>query len=351
MELTFFKALSNIENSVDKKEIIFKDPNVQRTFKKLISFTESGIYTKSETEKFIGANFRLSIFDMTDLWNNTNFSNKKASNTFRGQVSLLGSYICSIFQLSPDEFNDAFVNEDYKTLKRVEEIVDSFSFGETDISERFKAIASYMPSLDSVKSFDLSECEKEFELLRTFDDAVISKFFEGIDFDKLAYLLSLCSKPLTSFEYIELPEKKRKVKICHVDDSKLAFCQRLQVIKPKKIKPEENIKIEIDSVVEDEKPVVKQETIVKKEEIPYDLCITSDLANIITEVINTFEREDKAYVQKGQVHPDVLKGDDGGKASRFLNLYTVEGFRRSLETINKYCFAEEIKNRYKKDDD
>lgn len=355
MARTFFKMLVDAEClSSEKSSVITQE--TKTVIDSVVSFVESGVYTDSDVEKFIVANFRLGATEMTKKWNETHFCKQKKVNTFCGQMSLLSSYISSIFQASPDEVFDAFVNNDFKVLNRIYSIVSVYNISNVDVSERFRALKSFLPDCSEAKSFKLSECQKEFEILKTFDDAVILKILEGADFDKLIFLLNLCKKPLISNEYIELVDKKKKVKVARVDEEKLNFCRVLKTTKPIKMKPEKELIVNESSgnYVSNKESLSQSvcsdyKSVNVVEQVPYKLDINKAMSDVITDYLNWYRKY--ALAHKG--HDEyVFSADEeaNDKVERFLKCLTTEGTKLRLKQVNPYLLDEAIKRDYLKEE-
>lgn len=354
MARTFFKMLVDVETLVAKKSSDITQ-ETKAVVSSVVSFVENGAYTDSDVEKFIVANFRLGATEMTKKWNETHLGKTKRVNTFCGQMSLLSSYISSIFQTSPDEFFDAIVNNDFEILNRIYSIVSLYNISNVDVSERFRALKSFLPDCSETKSFKLSECQKEFEILKTFDDAVISKMLEGVDFDKLIFLLNLCKKPLISNEYIELVDKKKKVKVARVDEDKLDFCRVLKSTKPIKLKPEKELIV--SEPVQESVPIeelktdsvaVEPKIVEVQEQIPYKLDINKGMADVISEYLEGYRKY--ALSHKG-ADKYLISADEGTakKAELFLKCLTIEGTKARLSQLNPYSLDEAVKQGYLKE--
>lgn len=358
MAQTFFKMLTEVERFVNDKSSKDVKEETKGIVNALLSFIESGIYIDSKVEKFIASNFRLGATKITEKWNATHLSKQKKVNTFCGQISLLSSYISSIFGYSPDEIYNAVTTNNLEVLNHIYSIISAYEVSEVDISDRFKVLKCYLPEVTDVKEYSFSECQKEFEILKTFDDEVISKQLEEVDFDKLIYLINLCKKPLISDEYIELTDKKKKIKVARVNEDKLEFCKVLKATKPIKLKPKKEISVDMQQCKQDEligtsQEVTKEYTETKYQyiqepsEIPYNLDVNKDIADVITSYIEKYRKY--AEVNKGMDKYLLSANEDTHiKAEVFLKSLTVEGTLLRLQKINPYSLDEVIKNEYLK---
>lgn len=341
MARTFFRVLTDVEKlSEDKSSGLSKE--TVSVINSVVAFVEKGAYTNSEVDKFIVSNFRLGATKITKKWNETHLTRQKKTNTFCGQMSLLSSYISSMFRVTPDEFSDAVSNNDMTTLNEIYSIVSLYDISNVDVSNRFKVLNSFLPEQSTSGTYSLSECEKELEVLRTFDIEVITKLLEGVDYDKLLFLINLCKKPLISDEYIELVDKKKKVKVARVDDEKLEFCKVLKATRPIKIKPEKELTVTTTEFVEPLEEPASPTT-----SIPYKLDINQAMSDIISVYLKSYDNYAKTHVGSDKY---LLSANEetNKRAEVFLKCLTVDGVKVRLGQLNPYSLNEAIKRSYMK---
>lgn len=230
MEKAFLTELKTCYNLIVSDEEKMYSSEALSTIKKLDNFLLSGVLTKSNMEKFILENYKLGVSEITKKWNLTHRPEKK-ENTFRGQYSLLGSYIGSLFNISAGELNNIFVSNNLEAFRGIHDLIDSFSVGNLDFSKRFPYLVEdlnlmeYSNNPQVTKDYDFKDCINEIKFLKTLDITNIRRLAEDINIDKLSYLLKVSSEPLVTDSYVEQINCKKKVKRPQINQNKLAFCR------------------------------------------------------------------------------------------------------------------------------
>ena len=246
MYKTFFKFLSSVENEISVGVNVSYSKKTCSTLKALVSFVESGVFTKSPVEKFIAKNFRYSTTELVALWNGVVGNKPKTQNTFRGQVSLLNSYILSIFSCSLEDFELAFKTNDEEFCDRVVSIIYAFSFEDSIVSTSFSFLDSYVNVFKNDKVFSLEDCKNELGALKTLNERSIKELLSSVNMEKLFYILSICKQPLIKNESVELIDKKKGVKVARLNEKKVALCRYFEGVVPLSLHTQDFIPIETE---------------------------------------------------------------------------------------------------------
>lgn len=335
MGSSFLKTLLVLEKEVlkDNSNMLGGSDSAKNVLKRLICFVEQGQFTESSVEQFILQNFRMSAIDMTKKWNRIHFDKPKSSNTFRGQISSLNSYLVSLFGFSADELNAAIVNEDEMVLRRLVDIMDAIELGDFNLTTRFPFIAQgYLPSNETVSEYSVTECVAEIQLLKTLDKSVIDELVQSVDIDKLVYVLQTIREPLISDVYLKREGKKSKVKTVSLNKKKLDFCKAFNLVKPKVLKPVNEI--EVSSGVIENVFVKEIEKVVEvPENIPYEFGISREMLSLIENAIEQYKllpKSEQIELQKASDSRSVRK------CTAFLDMLTIRGFENMVRSMNSF---------------
>lgn len=288
MATTIFKVIKDLEQEDAYKTL---SSEAKKALKKLISFVESGTFSNSDIEKYIAKNFRLSAKKLTADYNSKHLSKPKTAETFRSQISRINLSLSSILGIEAEALNDAFVNGDTKVFERIEALKSAFEVEHIDIAERFSLLQGYLPTEASDKNYALEDCERELEVLRLFDKVNIDKYFKGVDYDKLSFLISELAKPLYTRER-SAGEKSAVVSI--INEDKLALAREFSLRKPKAMKVPDKIVVQaVEATGEDtckkevlestavDTPINSPNDISKVVDNPYGLDITREMLEAI----------------------------------------------------------------------
>lgn len=335
MSSSFLKTLVVLEKEVlkDKSNLLGVKGSTKNVLKRLIYFIEQGEFTDSQVEKFILLNFRMSAIDMTNKWNRIYFDNSKSSNTFRGQISSLNSYLVALFGISADELNAAFVNEDEMVLRRLVDIMDAIELGDFNLTTRFPFIAQgYLPSNETASEYSVTECIAEIQLLKTLDKKVIDELVQSVDMDKLVYVLQTIREPLVTDVYVKRKGKKTKVKSVSLNKKKLDFCKAFNLVKPKMLKPVRAI--EVSSGLSENVVIKEVEKVIEvPENIPYEFGVTKEMTSIIESGVERYKllsNEEKLELQKQSNEKSVKR------CNAFLDMLTPRGFENMVRSLNSF---------------
>lgn len=335
MSSTFLKALRVLEKEMlkDNSNMIGISYGTKNVLKRLICFVEQGQFTESSVEQFILQNFRMSAIDMTKKWNRIHFDKPKSSNTFRGQISSLNSYLVSLFGISTDELNAAFINEDSKVLKRLMDIIEAIELGDFNLATRFPLLTQgYLGCDETTSEYAVAECVAEIQLLKTLDKSVIDELVQSVDIDKLVYVLQSIREPLISDVYLKREGKKSKVKTVSLNKKKLDFCKAFNLVKPKVLKPVNEI--EVSSGVIENVFVKEIEKVVEvPENIPYEFGISREMLLFIENVIEQYKllpKSEQIELQKASDSRSVRK------CTAFLDMLTIRGFENMVRSLNSF---------------
>ena len=348
MYKTFFKFLSSVENEISVGVNVSYSKKTCSTLKALVSFVESGVFTKSPVEKFIAKNFRYSTTELVALWNGVVGNKPKTQNTFRGQVSLLNSYILSIFSCSLEDFESAFKTNDEEFCDRVVSIIYAFSFEDSIVSTSFSFLDSYVNVFKNDKVFSLEDCKNELGALKTLNERSIKELLSSVNMEKLFYILSICKQPLIKNESVELIDKKKGVKVARLNEEKVALCRYFEGVVPLSLHTQDFIPIETEqtSIIKtEEKPVDEYVS-------PYMIGLDKELADLLSIAISNYEEYEAKLIETGKPNKFVTSAttDDYEKAQSFFDSLTPDGFKETLSSLNPYCLVDIIKKKYSRKD-
>lgn len=362
MANTFFKTLVFLEEDWLRKSDKKSSKSSSSLLSRLIKFVESGSVVDSDIEKFILKNFRLSSADITDKWNEINYDRVKSKDTIRGQVSVLNRYFCSLFDITADGLSEAFVVENTDVLTRLSDILVAFDIGDFNIAERFPVFQKYLPDDSTDSVYTVEECTKEIHFLKTLDKSVIENMLTEINQDKLIYVLQSIRQPLLTNYYKKSEDKNSKQKLCSVNHEKVAFYKAFSVIKPKQLKPVDNIEVPVQNgsgVVELDETVSEQDlghTIEMSEpaerfSTQFNLSLPRGFETILT---GGLERYKTLPVKQKLELSGKSTNESKQRCKNFFRQFTEEGFKEHLNSLNIYdvvCELEKLKKGEKKEDE
>lgn len=339
MATTFLKIVASLEKdyliSTNKSDDVM--PETTKTIlRRFVQFIEQGVFTDSEVEHFILANFRLSSKDIQKKYNQIHFEKKKSVEAFRSQISNLNSYLVALFKVSANELNDAFTTNKIEVLKKLVDIMDAFEVGDFNLASRFPFISQgYLPADETQSTYTVEECQAEIQLLKTLDIKNIDEMISEVNMDKLVFVLQTIRQPLVSNVYEKREGKKNSVKTPRINKSKMEFNKAFSLVKPKTLKPVDKIE---GKEVEETRVIYKEvEKLVEvPEEIPYNLGITKEMADIIESFVKAFntlpqEEQTKIYNQSDYRSRE--------RCENFFKFLQPEGLRKMLSTLNKSDIA------------
>ena len=343
MSQLFLKTLAGLETDLLDSDSNASD-STKKVLRRLVQFVEQGDFSESEVEHFILANFRLSSSDITDKWNKIHFE-KKTSNTFRGQISGVNSYLVSLFGVGASELNDAFITGDKKVLQKLVDIMDAVEVGDFNITTRFPFISQgYLPDDETSSEYAVSDCMKEIQLLKSLDIRVIDEMIRQVDMDKLIFVLQAIREPLIVNEYVKRGDKSSKLKVASLNKRKLEFNKAFNVVKPKALKPVSEIE---GKETEGSRVVYKEiEKLVEvPEKIPYNLGITKEMADVLTRKVLPYEQLSTEEKKKAFANMDE---DIQKKCETILGVLTPEGLAEALSKVNPCDLAVVLEGYLKK---
>lgn len=340
MARTLFKFLCLVEDALVEDNCFSEKTCV--TIKSFISFIESGVFTKSDVDKFIVKNFRYSVSDLVTIWNNDSNHKPKTQNTFRGQISILSNYILSIFSCSLDEFESGFYNNDEEFCDRVNAIIYAFLFDDSVVAGSFSVLEGYITDKKTEKVFDLVECKNELSILKTLNEKNIKSLISSVDIEKLSYILSLCHQPLIKNEFIELIDKKKSVKVARLNEYKVSLCKYFQLVDQANIEEMDAIPVESRDKIVD---ASKDSSIINTK---YLLDIDEELSKILDTYISKYEAYEVSCISQNKPNKFLINADmdDYDKAKAFIETLTTTGFRNMLASLNPYHLVSIIKESY-----
>ncbi|MCM1193716.1 MAG: hypothetical protein NC123_15395 [Butyrivibrio sp.] len=319
MARNFFMTLRQLEKDREDGRL---PAGAGAVLKQLITFVESGFCTTSQAERFVLANFRLGGSEMACRWNRMYPESRKKPETFRGQISLVSRYLCSLFGVSPDGLETAFNGNDSQTLGYIADILEMYPKGGENLAEGCQLLirGGFLDAGAVTSSvYGADECTEEVRLLKSLDHDTVQAMLDKVDRDKLIYVLQSLREPLVSDMYVKQQDKKRKVKTPSVNKAKLEFSKALASVGLKEPKAVSG--------------AAKRE--------PADLRLPGmpqSFREILAAGLGIYEEQPEAYKQRQRD-----KSTEGSRQEcrRVLELFTEEGFRACLRKLNKADLAEE----------
>lgn len=316
----FFRMLRQLELDGEEGSL---PKGAGTVLKKLIAFVESGSCTESQAEKFIMAHFRLGGNELTKLWNRMHPESKKKAETFRGQVSLLSQYLCSLFGVSPDGLEEAFYGRDMESLGYIMNLLSACKSGDENLTERFQLLVhgGFLDAEAECSSdYEVGECSDEIRLLKAVDREAVQAMVDSVDMDKLIFVWRSIREPLVTDSYVKLQGKSRKVKIPSVNRKKLEFFRAFASAVPKELKP-------VTGVAQEE-PL-----------FPMLAGLPAVFADILS-----------SGLEKYKALPEYKKQESSAKSTaesraycrEVLEMFTEEGFRKCLNSLNPSDLAAEM---------
>lgn len=344
MATTIFKVIKDLEQEATYKTL---SSEAKKALKNLIAFVESGVFSSSDIEKYIAKNFRLSAKKLTADYNSKHLSKPKTAETFRSQISRINLSLSSILGIEASALNNAFVNGDTELFERIEALKSAFEVEHIDIAERFSLLQGYLPTEASDKTYKLEDCQRELEVLRLFDKVNIDSYFDGVDYDKLAFLISELAKPLYTRER-SAGEKSAVVSI--INEDKLVLAREFSIRKPKVMKAPDKIVVQqVSTTVEDtSKEKVIESTAVdtlidtpsddsKVVDNPYGLDITREMLEALENWVAKADSEnDKAMLK---TYSDITKANAIASAKKDLLALTEDSDINFFISINTKPFV------------
>ena len=157
----------------------------------LISYIEGGTYCKSEPIKFIAQNFRLSIKMITERYNDISVGEECTEETTRSRISKISNALYKIF---PTNLDDVFILQDPRGLSYIEDALDMLTGFDRFANELF--ISEVLDeTIPFKKNYEVDELKKEIELLAPYLKRNVFKSLDGVDLDKMSYLIYQLKQP------------------------------------------------------------------------------------------------------------------------------------------------------------
>lgn len=334
MSELFFGVLKILEKSSADGALSDQAASLLR---RLTGFVEGGSFTKSKTDQFILENFRLSSAEMTGKWNALHPDRKKLDSTFRGQVSVLSHYLYSMFSTAPDELLEGFLNNEKGVVRRMSEFLDASALEEFHIADRFPAVtqSGFLPAYTTDSGYDMKDCIKEIQLLKSLECSTIQKMLEKIDMDRLVYVMQTIREPLVTDIRVKIAGKKKKVKTARVNHGKLEFCKVYGMVKAKQPEPAPDRKVlHQDSGVAASGP----------EETPYHPESGRTLRDILMQ--RSKDRMTEEETVRWLEMTEAQRNEEKKRLVRLLMVFTEEGLRRQLKRYSPLTVQEVLDRDY-----
>ena len=242
-------------------KILKDNRNIQSDLlKNLHEFMLQGGFSKSEVDQFICKNYMLSMPELTDKWNLLHPDKKKKEMTFYGQVSVLSNKILHLLNVNSSELESLILCDDKENevYIRIISFISAFGVSSLPLKERFEfTIYDYIGEYEPVDDYDVSECEKEIQLLKMMDKQNLEAIFSQVDKDKLAYVMRMMRADLIMTNLVEYERKDkstkevlkkadgsvsvRKVFNPFINDIKMELCLQFNAAKARKLKVVKNV--------------------------------------------------------------------------------------------------------------
>lgn len=212
MYASVFKAIMDLET-------FYLEEFPTKVLNRLASFIESGSFRKSEFDKFICKNFRLSYKEIICRWNCIHSEDSKVENTARGTKSLINSYLVQLLDIDLSTFSKMFVLNDEEALTQLVRKILVLEKEEFVPCRRFSFnIFEAMQEIHSNEEYAIEDCVAELEFLKAIDYTSIYTQLQKLNENKLRYLLSVLQEPLIHKRRINMktiPElNASKVDVC-----------------------------------------------------------------------------------------------------------------------------------------
>ena len=343
---TFFKTLSFLEKNLLQDGAERSHKMAASVLNRLIAFVESGVVVDSEIEKFILKNFRLTSTEITKKWNEINYDRVKSKDTIRGQVSVLNRYFSSLFDITADALNEAFVTENADVLMRLSDILTAFDIGDFNIAERFPILQRYLPDDSTASVYTVEECAKEVNFLKTLDKSVIEGMIAELDQDKLVYVMQSIREPLLTNFYKKSEGTSSKQKLCSVNQRKVAFYKAFSVTKPKQLRPAENIEAPRrgESGAESERIDSVPDNGIECEETRQDIQSILCLPDRFEDILNSgLARYQSLSVEQKLAIANKSTAESKQRCKEFFELFSEYGFKEYLNSLNIHDIFFELK--------
>lgn len=291
----------------------------------LDAFIVSGVVSKSKVDQFILENYKMSISEMTKKYNQFHIPEKLES-TFRGQYSLLGDYVSSVFRISSGELGGIFATDDEDGLRNIRQMIRAFEIGKLSPAERFPYLAGhFVMDVDAKKTYDLRECTNEIRFLKMVDIQNIMDVSGGIDYDKLSFVLKILGEPLVEDRYVDQMGCKKKVKRAFINHDKLELCSLFDEVMGVCFRQSDESGVSGDS-----------------QGVSFSLDLPHDYQKILFDRLERFDALPKDV--KNQFQAKAEADEISYKQCRqFLGCYTSNGFTKMIKKINPYVLKEVLK--------
>lgn len=302
----FFSDMRYINDA--KKKLKLTESGEQ-TFDGLVEFVESCSFTKSKHSKFLCENWKLDVDALSELWTRRT-GQAKAPSTFRDAISNTGAVLYSMFpSFSRELFVTEIIDDDVtKGLANIDLVVEMLSNTDCTPVELFEpSVRSYVSPSVEVKEFEVEECRDVIKAIKPLLTQEVYRYLDGLDFDKLAFILSVLSEPLVR-------SKERTVNL-----TKLKVMKELGLAKGGVLPS-----------VDPAEPVIKTKKVYVEvpEKIPYKMSITKSLSDLL-------EKREKSPITPEEVEAWDKKSEASKESAikMMLKIFTVmteDGFEKWL---------------------
>lgn len=308
-------------------------------FNRLVSFVESCSFTNAKATKFFCGHWSVPRNQLLGIYNIVMDANIVEA-TLRGHISRASSLL---YGLCPTFSADIFISENKEALYNLEMEIEAVEFSSILPEDLFIfEVCAYTDYRANSKSFNVSECEKELALLRLLTKSAIFKKIDGVDPDKLAFVLNTLVGRMVGVHDRTINEEKLAVlRGLSLIGNDSAFLEETKSVSSEALSEALNADPTIvGNVGEVEEAFVP----------PYKLGITEEMFKILQERLVTEGLYDTADTvsENPQTPEEKIRQKRYQAAQNLIQMLTLEGFRERLNNLNRYDLVGFL-NSYKND--
>lgn len=316
---SFFSDLRFIEGAIHRQTVSDRGEAV---FEALVEFVEECGFSQSKAYRFICKNWRLDYGGLEKVWVSEGYKAKNQA-TFRVQVSCLSAMLYSLFpkfsrELFVTDLGKEVLEEGYMEIESTVSVIgQSAGFPqELFVSE----VLDYPDNLCYGGDLKAEDCLDTAAKLKPLLKAEVFGYLDGLDINKIKYIISVLQKPLSAARSVGCnTEKVALLKALGVSDARLE--QGAQ-----------------DGVV------VREVKVEVPEKTPYNLCFSRKMADILTECASarmTID-ETKEFQRMPRAEHDRRKQN----LAKILYLFTEDGLRSHLSNYSPIDISEVLDGSY-----
>ena len=183
---SFLSVLANLEISILSPDSEYS-AYTKDVLQQLIQYVEKCNFSNSINTKFICANFRCNISQMTERWNNREgIDFPKSLEAIRSQICIISNSLYSIFT---SDFAKFFYEENQSGLSMITQIIDVVSGYADNIKDYL--IDDVISEAENTKwyaSYSTEELKDTILVLKQLTTKHINELLDSIDKQKLSYI-------------------------------------------------------------------------------------------------------------------------------------------------------------------